>query len=120
MFCRSLFVLFLLPIVLSVLLRYTVSDCPFGIFKLFSILHRDATIKDNIITWKTLPYFRTDLSFFFILLILKRSLPLIRLCLRGKVSPDKDCNNVASVINSIFRLVSMIIQSNYFIVNFTY
>jgi hypothetical protein len=29
------FVLFLLVIVLSVL-RYTVSDCPFGIFKLFS------------------------------------------------------------------------------------
>jgi hypothetical protein len=31
------FVLFLLAIVLSVLLRYTDSDCPFGIFKLFSI-----------------------------------------------------------------------------------
>jgi hypothetical protein len=29
------FVLFLLAIVLSVLLRYTVSDCPFGIFKLY-------------------------------------------------------------------------------------
>jgi hypothetical protein len=29
------FVLFLLAIVLFVLLRYTVSDCPFGIFKLF-------------------------------------------------------------------------------------
>jgi len=29
------FVLFLLAIVLSVLLRYMVSDCPFGIFKLF-------------------------------------------------------------------------------------
>jgi len=38
MFCRLLFVLlyfFLLTIVLSVLLRYTDSDCPFGIFKLF-------------------------------------------------------------------------------------
>ena len=33
--CRSLFVLFLLAIVLSVLLRYTDSDYPFGIFKLF-------------------------------------------------------------------------------------
>jgi hypothetical protein len=31
------FVLFLLAIVLCVLLRYTVSDCPFGIFKLFLI-----------------------------------------------------------------------------------
>jgi len=29
------FVLFLLAIVLSVLLRYTESDCPFGIFKIF-------------------------------------------------------------------------------------
>jgi hypothetical protein len=29
------FVLFLLAIVLSALLRYTDSDCPFGIFKLF-------------------------------------------------------------------------------------
>ena len=28
-------VLFLLAIVLSALLRYTVSDCPFGVFKLF-------------------------------------------------------------------------------------
>jgi hypothetical protein len=35
MFCRSLFVLFHLAIVLSVLLRYTDSDCPCGIFKLF-------------------------------------------------------------------------------------
>ena len=37
-FCRSLFVplyLFLLAIVLSVLLRYTDSDFPFGTFKLF-------------------------------------------------------------------------------------
>ena len=32
------FVLFLLAIVLSVLLRYTDSDCPFGIFKLFLYL----------------------------------------------------------------------------------
>ena len=35
MFYRSLFVLFLLAIVLSVLLQYTDSDYPFGIFKLF-------------------------------------------------------------------------------------
>ena len=35
MFCRSLFVLFFLVIVLSVLLRFTYSDYPFGIFKLF-------------------------------------------------------------------------------------
>jgi hypothetical protein len=36
MFCRSLFVLlYFFPIVVSVLLRYTDSDCPFGIFKLF-------------------------------------------------------------------------------------
>ena len=35
MFCRSLFVLFHLAIVLSVLLRFTPSDYHFGIFKLF-------------------------------------------------------------------------------------
>jgi hypothetical protein len=35
LFCRSLFVLFLLVIVSSVL-RFTDSDYPFGIFKLFS------------------------------------------------------------------------------------
>jgi hypothetical protein len=34
-FCRSLFVIFLLAIVLSVLLRFTDSTCPFGIFQLF-------------------------------------------------------------------------------------
>jgi len=34
-FCRSLFVLFLFAIVLSVLLRFMDSDYPFGIFKLF-------------------------------------------------------------------------------------
>ena len=34
-FCRSLFVLFLLDIVFAVLLRFTDSDYPFGIFKLF-------------------------------------------------------------------------------------
>jgi hypothetical protein len=38
MFCRSLFVLFLLAIVLSALLRFTDSDYPFGIFKLFLYL----------------------------------------------------------------------------------
>ena len=37
-FCRSLFVLFLLAIVLSVL-RSAASDFPFGIFKLFSAGH---------------------------------------------------------------------------------
>ena len=35
------FVLFLLAIMLSVLLRYTDSDCPFGIFKLFLLLLND-------------------------------------------------------------------------------
>ena len=37
MFCRSLFVLFLLTIVLSVLLQFSDSDYPFDIFKLFYI-----------------------------------------------------------------------------------
>jgi len=35
MLCRSLFVPFLLAIVLSVLLRFADSNYPFGIFKLF-------------------------------------------------------------------------------------
>jgi len=35
MFCRSLFILLLLAIMLSVLLRFKASDYPFGIFKLF-------------------------------------------------------------------------------------
>jgi hypothetical protein len=36
MFCRSLFVLFLLAIVFSVLLRFTALDYPLGVFKLFN------------------------------------------------------------------------------------
>jgi hypothetical protein len=47
MFCRSLFFLlyiFLLAIVLSVL-RYTDSDCPFGIFNLFLVKSRDLNIE---------------------------------------------------------------------------
>ena len=36
-FCRSLFVLFVLAIVLSVLLRFTDSDYPFGIFTLLAV-----------------------------------------------------------------------------------
>ena len=36
-YCRSLFVLFLLTILLSVLLRFTDSDYTFGIFKLFLV-----------------------------------------------------------------------------------
>jgi hypothetical protein len=38
MLCWSLFVLFLLAIVLSVRLQYTDSDCPFGIFKLILLI----------------------------------------------------------------------------------
>ena len=34
-FCRSLFILFLMDIVLSILLRFTDSDYPFNSFKLF-------------------------------------------------------------------------------------
>ena len=59
MFCRSLFVLFLLAIVLSVLLRFTISDYPFGIFKLF--FYRNVTdnqeawkFKGNLVTWQNL------------------------------------------------------------------
>jgi hypothetical protein len=41
------FVLFLLAIVLSVL-RYTDSDCPFGIFKLFLFETGMLTLRENI------------------------------------------------------------------------
>jgi hypothetical protein len=50
MFCRSLFVLFvlfLLSIVLSVLLRYTDSDCSFGIFKLFLLTIAEFCVTDD-------------------------------------------------------------------------
>ena len=49
-FCKSLFVLFflLLVIVLSVFLRFTVSDCTFGIFKPFLTQH---LIIDKINEW---------------------------------------------------------------------
>ena len=42
------FVLVLVAIVSSVLLRYTDSDCPFGIFKLF--LQQDI-YDENAVTW---------------------------------------------------------------------
>ena len=44
MFCRSLFVLFLLAIMLSVHLRFTDSDYHFGIFKLFLPIFRVLTL----------------------------------------------------------------------------
>ena len=53
MFCRSLFVLFLLAIVLSVLIRFTASDYPFGIFKPFN--NNLFSIYDNQVT-KMLTY----------------------------------------------------------------
>jgi hypothetical protein len=52
MFCRSLFVplyFFLLAIVLSVVLRFTDSDYPFGIFKLFLAMHISTRNQKNIL-----------------------------------------------------------------------
>jgi hypothetical protein len=60
MFCRSLFVLlyfFLLAIVLSVLLRFTDSEYPFGIFKLFLWLCPALNGSDNIINNSVLNIF---------------------------------------------------------------
>ena len=48
-FCTSLFVLFLLCIVLSVLRRCTIYDYPFGIFKLFFL-----NLIYSYLTWKFL------------------------------------------------------------------
>ena len=45
-FCKSLFVLFFLAIVLSILHRCTAFDYPFGIFKLF--LHQSSIITEKI------------------------------------------------------------------------
>jgi hypothetical protein len=70
------FVLFLLAIVLSVLLRYTVSDCPFGIFKLFLLLlnylacelpsfdvrHRPFVVNFICIVFLFLPLVKTKIS----------------------------------------------------------
>jgi hypothetical protein len=57
-FCRSLFVLSLLVIVLSVLHRFTVSDYPFGIFKLFlrwtwnnGIVNNMMFSRSNLLIW---------------------------------------------------------------------
>ena len=47
MFYGSLFVLFLLPFVLYVLLWFTTSDYPFGIFKLFSLKHVMFSVQEN-------------------------------------------------------------------------
>ena len=48
MFCRSLFVLlYILAVVLSVLLRYTNSDSPFGIFKHFVYYKHRSTLKNR-------------------------------------------------------------------------
>jgi hypothetical protein len=49
MFCRSLFVLFLFAIVLSVLLLFMGSDYPFGIFSLFqTTIYKTSHIKLKI------------------------------------------------------------------------
>ena len=72
------FVLFLLAIVLSVLLRYTDSDCPFGIFKLFlhwylkmSLSKEGYVYNIRLIMWVTNIYYdykQTHLSLYFVTL----------------------------------------------------
>ena len=52
------FVLFLLAIVLSVLLRHTDSDCPFGIFKLF--LNVKYNLQQHIMNYSLLALFVCD------------------------------------------------------------
>ena len=44
LFCRLLFILFLLAIVLSVLFRFTDSDYPFGIFKILILVMSNQSI----------------------------------------------------------------------------
>jgi hypothetical protein len=60
--CLS-FILFLLSIVLSVLLRYTDSDCPFGIFKLFLRIYWIVPKKYLLLLDQTiLPHFRSSID----------------------------------------------------------
>ena len=61
MFCRPLLVLFLLAIVLSVLLRFTISDYPFGIFRLllFHVITTELSVK---LTAEMLVYTETVIS----------------------------------------------------------
>jgi hypothetical protein len=60
--CLS-FILFLLAIVLSVLLRYTDSDCPFGIFKLFLRIYWIVPKKYLLLLDQTiLPHFRSSID----------------------------------------------------------
>ena len=60
MFCRSLFVLFLMAIVLSVILRYTDSDYLFGIFKLFFI-SLEPTIINSMRYQTAIPFSKYEL-----------------------------------------------------------
>ena len=83
MFCRSLFVLFLLIIVLSVLLRFTASEFyPFGIFKLFlfflnlhQIWHQCSIFVPNFMTKET----TSILSYIFqtLILVIYQPAPLV-------------------------------------------
>ena len=53
-FCRSLFVLFLLTIVLSVLLQIVASDDPFGIFKCDKMTNKITTLSEHFINLEKL------------------------------------------------------------------
>jgi len=68
MFCRPLLVLFRLAIVLSVLLRFTISDYSFGIFKLllFHVITTELSVK---LTAEMLVYTETVISIAHILLV---------------------------------------------------
>ena len=62
MFCRSLFAPFLLHIVLSVLLQFTDSDYPFGIFKFF-LLNTPLTNQRSIFVLVIVPIHITKFVF---------------------------------------------------------
>jgi hypothetical protein len=76
------FVLFLMAIVLSVLLRHTVSDCPFGIFKLF------------IVTYSIIYLLKICLFFSYVInLICNKSYPLSILTVADDGSKQRYINN---------------------------
>jgi hypothetical protein len=84
MFRWSLFVLlyfFFLFIVLSVLLRYTDSDCPFGIFKLFLSSYTSVNNAHEMCVWM------------FSRLQILRKVHYSRLCFLGNRDKYEDCTS---------------------------
>ena len=75
MFCRSLFVLFLLAILLFVLPQFADSDYPFGIFKLF--LYQAWKVNDHVYVLGVLIVVPTIFRFTFVTIPTWFCLPIL-------------------------------------------